>query len=145
MLVARTAQHPLSDLDEFWQALMPARRALAGRIQSVSGGFAHADIVEDDQAYSVEIDVPQVRKEDLQVRIEQRVLTVQGKREPASLPEGAKALVNERPRGVFERRFLLPEGVQADRIEARLEAGVLSLRIPKAAQAQPRLLDIQVA
>jgi HSP20 family protein len=74
--------------------------------------------------------------------VERNVLTVKAERRPAELPEGVEMQVAERPLGAFSRQLFLGDSLDAERIEAVYDAGVLTLRIPIAAQAKPRKIAI---
>jgi HSP20 family protein len=74
--------------------------------------------------------------------VERNVLTVKAERRPLELGEGVEMQVAERPLGVFSRQLFLGDTLDAERIEASYEAGVLTLRIPIAEQAKPRKIEI---
>jgi HSP20 family protein len=87
-------------------------------------------------------DLPGVTKDAIELDIERNVLTVKAERRP--LPGGGdvQMQVSERPLGVFSRQLFLGDTLDADRIAADYEAGVLTLRIPVAEKAKPRRIDI---
>ena len=98
------------------------------------------DIYEDEQGLVVVTDLPGVAPEQLDIRVEQRVLTLTGR--PQHAPSGTP-LHREYDLLGFYRQFQLPEEVDTGRIEAELRQGVLTLRLPRAAQAQPRRIDVR--
>jgi HSP20 family protein len=87
-------------------------------------------------------DLPGVTKDAIELDIERNVLTVKAERRP--LPGGGdvQMQVSERPLGVFSRQLFLGDTLDADRIAADYEAGVLTLRIPVAEKAKPRRIEI---
>ncbi|MCE7080895.1 Hsp20/alpha crystallin family protein [Streptomyces sp. ST2-7A] len=85
--------------------------------------------------FTVEFDLPGVAPESID--IERNVLTVTAERSQ-SLPEGAEPVLAERSRGTFSRQLFLGDSLDTDRIEARYDSGVLTLRIPVAERAKPR-------
>jgi HSP20 family protein len=95
--------------------------------------------------YVVAFDLPGVPQDAIELDVERNVLTVKAERRPADLPEGVEMQVAERPLGAFSRQLFLGDTLDADRIEARLDAGVLTLRIPIAEQAKPRKIAITSA
>lgn len=97
------------------------------------------DIDETDERYEVRLDVPGVAREDLAVRFENGTLIVSGQR---SRP-GKSSKRAERWSGKFERSFSLPDDADASRIEAKLEAGVLTIALPKLEKAKPRQIEIK--
>src|SRR5215207_3882900 len=92
--------------------------------------------------YLVAFDLPGVPEDAIELDVERNVLTVKAERTPAELPEGVEQQVAERPLGVFSRQLFLGDSLDTDRIEARLDGGVLTLRIPIAEQAKPRKIEI---
>lgn len=98
------------------------------------------DIYETGDALHVIADVPGVQEEDLDIRVEDRVLTISGK---PSLVTGEDLLLQEYEMMPYFRQFNLGDDVDQDKIEAKLQHGVLTLRLPKAEQAKPRKIKVQ--
>ncbi|MGV9428634.1 Hsp20/alpha crystallin family protein [Streptomyces sp. NPDC003656] len=91
--------------------------------------------------FVVELDLPGVTPESIDLDVEQNVLTVRADRRPA-YGENAETVITERPAGTFSRQLFLGETLDSERIDASYEAGVLRLRIPVADQAKPRKIAI---
>lgn len=125
---------PFRDLDRFAQQTFgtPARPA-AMPIDA----YRHGD------AFVVELDLPGVEPATIDLTVEKNVLTVHAKRERGGL-DGAEFLVAERPQGTFSRQLFLGDSLDADRIDARYEDGVLTLRVPIAERAKPRQIPIDL-
>lgn len=103
------------------------------------------DVVERRDAYLVVAEVPGAAREQISVQFEQNVLTISGTKPvaPAALEgEELRIFAAERVSGAFERTIRFPEFVDAERIDAKLEHGVLTIVIPKAVAAQPRSITI---
>jgi HSP20 family protein len=92
--------------------------------------------------YVVSFDLPGVSPDAIDLDVERNVLTVKAERRPVEVGEGVEMQVAERPLGVFSRQLFLGDTLDADRIEASYEAGVLTLTIPIAEQAKPRKIAI---
>jgi HSP20 family protein len=92
--------------------------------------------------FVVVFDLPGVPAEAIDLDIERNVLTVKAERRPALVAEGVEMQVAERPLGVFSRQLFLGDTLDPDRIEAAYDNGVLTVRIPVAAQAKPRKIEI---
>lgn len=92
--------------------------------------------------YVVSFDLPGVSPDAIDLDVERNVLTVKAERRPLELGEGVEMQVAERPLGAFSRQLFLGDTLDADRIEASYEAGVLTLKIPVAEQAKPRKIAI---
>lgn len=99
------------------------------------------DAFRDGDTFLVELDLPGVAPESIDLDVERNVLTVRAERRP-SAAEGSEVVIAERPTGLFTRQLFLGETLDTDRIDASYEAGVLRLRIPVAEQAKPRKIAI---
>ncbi|WP_425437688.1 Hsp20/alpha crystallin family protein [Mumia flava] len=98
------------------------------------------DAWRDGDMFVVELDLPGVDPDSIDIDVERNVLTVRADR-PAR--EGtAELLAAERPRGVFSRQLILGDSLDASRIEARYADGVLRLSVPVAEQAKPRKVSV---
>jgi HSP20 family molecular chaperone IbpA len=100
------------------------------------------DIVETPETLEVFADMPGVTKESVEITLEERVLRIQGRAE-VSVPAGASPLYLEYQPGDYERSFSLSEAVNANGIEARVRAGVLHLKLPKAGPAKAQRIEVR--
>jgi HSP20 family protein len=92
--------------------------------------------------YVVVFDLPGVAPDAIDLDVERNVLTVKAERRPPEVAENVEMQVSERPLGVFSRQLFLGETLDADRIQASYDAGVLTLRIPIAERAKPRKIAV---
>lgn len=101
------------------------------------------DIREDQDRFVIEADLPGVPPEQIDVQMENGMLTIRGQRESTSreAAEGYKRV--ERTTGGFYRRFSLPDTADAERISARTANGVLEVSIPKQEKLQPRRIQVE--
>ncbi len=100
------------------------------------------DILETDGAFVVTADLPGLNKDDIDVSIEDNVLTVSGERKfEKNEDEGTFRRV-ERSYGTFRRSFALPRGVDPSKVEAKFEDGVLTLNLPKSELAKSRKITV---
>ncbi|HEV7829066.1 MAG TPA: Hsp20/alpha crystallin family protein [Pseudonocardiaceae bacterium] len=99
------------------------------------------DAYRDGEQYVVHFDLPGLDPSSVDLNVERNVLTVKAERIP-SYGEDVELQVAERPRGVFSRQLFLGDTLDADRVEASYDAGVLTLRIPVAEKAKPRKIEI---
>lgn len=106
--------------------------------RSTSAFVPAFEVKETADAFLVRADLPGVREEDLDVSLHHGVLSISGHRHAEERKDGESYSLLERQFGAFSRSFSLPETADGEQIEASLEAGVLSLRIAKKVQAQPR-------
>ena len=101
------------------------------------------DLAESENAYLVHLDVPGMKKEDLEVNFQDGSVTVSGTRNEQAIGEDANFVRVERRFGRFYRSFDLPKTVDSSKIEAKYEDGVLSIRIPKAEESKPKTVTIK--
>ena len=106
-----------------------------------------ADIHESEAGLTLELDMPGHAPESIEVKVENDRLTVRSERKSArDVEPGAQSgqLLSERRFGTFERAFVLPRTVDAGRVEARYEHGVLTLVLPRREESKPRTVQVQV-
>jgi HSP20 family protein len=113
----------------------------AGRGQ----GFVPAlDLSETEDGYTVEVAVPGMNPDDLQITVENNVLTIKGEVRNQSDEKKRNYHRVERRFGSFQRTVALPSTVKADAINASLTGGILKLDIPKAEEVKPRRISVNV-
>ncbi|SEB30630.1 HSP20 family protein [Streptomyces melanosporofaciens] len=91
--------------------------------------------------FFVELGLPGVNPESIDLDVERNVLTVKAERKQA-YGDNCDTVITERPAGTFSRQLFLGDTLDAERIDASYEAGVLKLRVPVAEQAKPRKIAI---
>ncbi len=104
-----------------------------------------ADVVETPQAYLLHLDLPGIDPELVDVTLTGEVLTIRGEKRAPEKGENDNWLLNERAASTFERSFTLPSVAQKGEIQAEARHGVLTVRIPKAKEAQPLRVQIKKA
>ena len=116
-----------------------------GTLRREQGGFAPAlDLSETEDGYRVEVAVPGLKPEDLQITFENNVLAIKGQLRQESEDKKRNYHRTERRYGSFQRTIALPSTVKADAIQAALSNGILQLDIPKAEEVKPRRITVQV-
>jgi HSP20 family protein len=100
------------------------------------------DVKETQDAYVISADLPGVKDDELNVSLNGNLLTVSGTREEEHQEEGESYYAMERSHGSFARRFTIPDGVDGESVTADLKQGVLTVRIPKKPEAQPKRIAI---
>jgi HSP20 family protein len=116
------------------------------RSQGQTGGRMWApalDISERKDAYVVTVEVPGVKGDDIDITLEDGLLTIQGERQFASESSEQQYHRVERRYGSFRRSITLPAQVKADAIEASFEDGVLEVVVPKAEEAKPKKITVR--
>lgn len=126
--------------DELWRdferefAIAPRRRWLPAM-----------DLSETDTDYWVRIELPGVKKEDVEITITQDILTIKGKRQREQKEEKEGYHRVERYYGEFQRSVRLPGGVDADKVEATYKDGVLEIRLPKREESKTKHIEVKAA
>lgn len=130
--------NPWREFDDlFTRVAGPPGEALAG-----SEWLPPVDITETEKDYRIDVEIPAVAAEDVEVTVKDGVLTVSGERKSESESEEGKRHRVERRWGKFSRSFRLPENVDEGAIEARSKDGVLYLSVAKKEKAQPRRIAV---
>jgi HSP20 family protein len=111
---------------------------------SSRGTFPALNVWEKDDRLLAEAEVPGLTMDDLEIFVSGNELTVRGERKPAQ-PEGAAYHRRERGVGSFSRAVRLPVDVDADKVQAQLNNGVLAITLPKSQAARPRKIDVKSA
>jgi HSP20 family protein len=118
-----------------------SRHALSNERRG-AGFIPPVDIYEEKDAIYVKAELPGVKPDEVQLHVENNILTVTGERklEKDEKREGYHRV--ERAYGSFTRSFALPNNVQGDQVSASLTDGVLTVKVPKRAEAQPRKIAV---
>jgi len=98
------------------------------------------NVSEQDDAYLLSALVPGLKAEDLNIQVLENVVSIEGEYQATD----AEYLLNELPSGSFRRALRLPTEIQADKVEAKIIDGVLTLNLPKAESARPKRINISV-
>ena len=102
------------------------------------------DIAEDDDHFLIKADVPGVNPEDIEISMENSVLTIKGEREKEKIEEKEGYKRVERSHGSFYRRFTLPETADPEHVTAKSKRGVLHITVGKKETAKPKKITVNV-
>jgi HSP20 family protein len=145
----RVPREVFSDFDQLQRQLAQAfSRPRATRLRAASlSAFPAVNVGSTAEAVQVQVFVPGIDPDALDVTVDKGVLTISGER-PSSLAQAGEGLTvhaRERASGGFRRVVNLPEDVDAERIEARYQDGVLHIAIPRREAAKPRRIEVRNA
>ncbi len=136
-------RHPFvqlrSDFDRLMGDLLSGTAAPVARAVRA---FPAVNVWEEGEQLFAEAELPGTKKEDLEISVTGNELTIRGRR-GSSVAEGTSFHRQERGVGEFSRSLRLPYDVDAEQVEATLRDGVLLLKLPKAASAKPRKIQVQ--
>jgi HSP20 family protein len=143
---------PLKELDQLQSRLSTlfGRSALRNHgdkdeAMTVAAWAPLVDIAEDDNEYLINVELPEVQKDNVKVTVNQGVLSIQGERTMEREENGKKYHRVERAYGSFSRSFTLPDYVDGNRIAAEFKEGVLRVHVPKSEQAKPKSIQVKIA
>lgn len=102
------------------------------------------DITEREKAYEITAELPGMDEKNIEVKVTDGSLTIKGEKHEEKEEKKKNYYLHERHFGSFERRFGLPDGVDADKIEAAFKKGVLTVTLPKKPEAQKPAKKIEV-
>jgi HSP20 family protein len=103
------------------------------------------DITEDDKEYLIKAELPDMKKEDVRLTVENEVLAISGERKFEKEEKGKKYHRVERAYGSFVRSFSLPEDADGSKVSADYKDGMLHVHLPKSEKAKPKAIEIKVA
>ncbi len=103
-----------------------------------------ADIIESEKEYTIKLDLPEVKKKDVDVSVSDDILTIKGERRTEKETEDETQHRRESYYGSFSRNFTLPENVDVKRIKATSKDGVLRIVLPKTKEKRAKPLEIDV-
>jgi len=102
------------------------------------------DVYEDEHTVNLKLEVPGIDEKDLDIRVENNTLTVQGERKFEKEEKEENFRRVERQYGSFTRSFTLPQTVDAEKVSANYDKGVLKISLPKKAEAKPKQIKVSV-
>ena len=103
------------------------------------------DITEDEKEYLIKAELPEVKKEDVKLTVQDDVLTISGERKSEKEEKSKKYHRIERSYGSFVRSFRLPEDADGSKVAAEYKDGVLTVHLPKSEKAKPKSIEVKVS
>ncbi|KGE01584.1 Hsp20/alpha crystallin family protein [Rhizobium sp. YS-1r] len=142
-----------SEIDRLFDDLAPSswrplERSLFGREMPSPNGWAvvapAVDVVEKDDAFEVSAEIPGIDQKDIKVTLSNGFLTIRGEKQEEKEDKQKEYHVSERRYGSFQRSFQIPDGVDADKVEASFKKGILNIKLPKSAEAKKNERQIEI-
>ena len=143
--------HPLRQLDDIHNRLSRAFGGIGNRNSGSQEDITVAewaplvDIAEDEKEYLIKAELPDVKKADVKVRVEEGVLYLSGERKFENEEKNKRYHRIERSYGSFTRSFSLPEDADPQQVNAEFKDGVLCVHVAKDKNARPKSIDVKVA
>jgi HSP20 family protein len=123
----------------------PIRRQNGDESITVAEWAPLVDITEDDKEYIIKAELPEIKREEVKVAVENGVLTITGERKFEKEEKNKKYHRVERAYGSFVRTFLVPDDAEAEKVNAEFKDGVLKVHLPKSEKAKPKQIEVKVA
>jgi HSP20 family protein len=130
------------ELDSLFE--MPFGSNFGRQSQLFSGWSPALDLYQNNDNVIARVELPGMRKEDIEISLQDGMLTINGERK-SQTPEGDKAERTERYVGKFRRSISLPTQVDANKVTANYRDGILTVTLPKAEEAKPKQIKVDVA
>lgn len=118
----------------------PFRRMARRHDQQPQHRSLNVNVREEDEAYILSTLVPGLQADDLKIQVLEDVVSIEGEFKD----DEAEFLLNELPRGSFQRTLRMPAAINADKVDAKISDGILTLTLPKAESARPRKIKVTV-
>jgi HSP20 family protein len=134
----------LSSWQEQFNRLFDSTLAVRSDDSALTPWAPSVDIYETENELVIKADLPDVSEKDIDIRIENNVLTIRGERKFEQKVKEESYLRIERSYGSFSRTFSLPNTVNTDAIKAEYKQGVLSVELPKRAESKPKQVKVNV-
>lgn len=140
------------EIDRLFDEFVPSRwratdRSLFGRALPSLAGWAATpavDVVEKDDTYEVTAEFPGLDEKNIEVKLSNGFLTIRGEKKEEKEDQQKEYHISERRYGSFQRSFQLPDSVDANKVEATFEKGILKVKLPKSAEAKKNERKIEI-
>jgi HSP20 family protein len=110
-----------------------------------SGWSPALDVFQDKDAVTVKVELPGLRKEDIEISLEKGVLSISGERRHEQKLDEGESFRSERYFGRFHRSVAIPTEVEADKVRASYTDGILTVTLPKAEEAKPKQIEVNIS
>lgn len=133
---------PLREVDEFFRQYSPL---FSRERQRENGGWTPtANVIESEKEFLIKAELPEVKKEDVKVTLDNGVITISGERRREKEDKTANEIRVESFYGMFSRSFQLPDNIDVNAIRAESKDGVLRLHIPKTEAVKPKAIAVEI-
>src|SRR5213596_3113554 len=148
---ALTRWDPFKEMDDLQRrlgsifGLAPQRAGTGKEDMTVAQWLPLVDITEDDKEYLIKAEVPEVKKDEVKVTVENGVLTLSGERKFEKEEKNKRYHRVERAYGSFTRSFTFPDDASPGKVSAEFKDGVLTVHLAKVAKAKPQQVEINAS
>ena len=141
----RGFRSPLRELDHLRRQIEQWDDALSGRTFTMpaAGVFPLTNVTEDNHNYYVRAELPGIKSDELDIQVTAKGISISGERKIPLEGDNVKYHRREREAGKFSRSINLPDDINTDKVDAKLESGILTMIIPKAEKSKPRQITVK--
>lgn len=141
---------PWKELEEFEKRLStffrrPSTEGGEREMMKITEWSPLVDISEDEKEYVVKAELPEIKKEEVKVTVQDNILCISGERKKETEEKGKRYHRVEREYGSFMRNFTLPDNADGSKVSAEYKDGILKVHLPKSEKAKPKSVDIKVS
>lgn len=146
----RRGWDPFKELEDMerrlstWFGRPLARREGEKEALTVAEWAPLVDIIENEKEYLIKAELPEMKKEEIKISVQDEVLCISGERKSEKEEKGKTFHRIERSYGSFTRSFSLPEDADGSKVNAEYKDGVLSVHLPKSEKAKPKAIEVKV-
>jgi HSP20 family protein len=143
----RIKRYPWQETEDMFGHFVkaPAWPQIRGQgVHATEDWAPQVDIAESDKEFMIKVEIPEVKKEDIRIAVNNGFLTIRGHRKQEEEEKGKKFHRVERYFGSFSRSFMLPDNIDENKIEASFKDGMLNLQVPKTDEAKQKTIEIKV-
>ena len=134
----------IEDMFDRYTRAVGGLRTRGQEIVATGDWVPRVDIAETDKDFIIKVEIPEVKKEDVKVTVDNGILTIRGERKQENEEKGKKFHRVERHFGSFIRSFTLPDNIDEAKIKASFKDGLLNLQIQKTEESKPRAIEVKV-
>lgn len=136
---------PFKDIQRTIDRIFDETFRALGKEEIFEGDFVPAvDVYETENSINLDVELPGMDKKDVKVRVEGNVLTISGEKKSEQEKKDRNYRMIERSYGRFQRSFTIPDIVDASKIKAKFENGVLKVELPKKEEAKEKIVDVEI-
>jgi HSP20 family protein len=135
---------PFNRLSSLRDLLDSAFQLASSGPEATSGWLPALDVFEDDDKITVQVELAGMKKEDFDISLQDDVLIISGERKSDGEKREGESFRSERFFGSFSRSITLPSSVKAEGVKAAYEDGVLTVTLPKAEEAKPKKIQVNI-
>lgn len=141
----RGFRSPLRELDRLRRQMEQWDDALSGGTFTIPGAgvFPLTNVTEDNDNYYVRSELPGIKSDELDIQVTAKGISISGERKIPVEGNNVKYHRREREAGKFSRSINLPDDIDSDKVDAKLENGILTMTIPKAEKSKPRQITVR--